>query len=90
MEKLTGLRKHALKKQNLESYRVSLLVSPSGEKSTDDHIEREQCSRVHLDAITSDDDGSVYAFRGKFPIVILSRQEQGILVTLFQVTLLHQ
>lgn len=90
MEKLTGLRKHALKKQNLESYRVSLLVSPSGEKSTDDHIEREQCSRVHLDAITSDDDGSVYAFRGEFPIVILSRQEQGILVTLFQVTLLHQ
>ncbi|XP_016344330.1 hemopexin isoform X1 [Sinocyclocheilus anshuiensis] len=35
-----------------------------GQKSTDDHIEREQCSRVHLDAITSDDDGSVFAFRG--------------------------
>jgi len=31
----------------------------SGDKSTDDHIEREQCSRVHLDAITSDDAGSV-------------------------------
>uniref|UniRef100_A0A8C1VEY5 Hemopexin a n=1 Tax=Cyprinus carpio TaxID=7962 RepID=A0A8C1VEY5_CYPCA len=27
---------------------------------------KEQCSRVHLDAITSDDDGSVYAFRGEF------------------------
>ncbi|XP_039511918.1 LOW QUALITY PROTEIN: hemopexin [Pimephales promelas] len=40
-------------------------ASISGDKSTDDHIEREQCSRVHLDAITSDDAGStVYAFRG--------------------------
>lgn len=56
------------KKKNLESG-VSL-----GQKSTDDHIEREQCSRVHLDAITSDDDGSIYAFRGEFPIVISSRQ----------------
>ncbi|XP_051997769.1 hemopexin-like, partial [Xyrauchen texanus] len=33
-------------------------------KNVDDHTEREQCSRVHLDAITSDDGGSVYAFRG--------------------------
>ncbi len=29
---------------------------------------------VHLDAITSDDDGSVYAFRGEFHIVVSSRQ----------------
>uniref|UniRef100_A0AAY4D923 Hemopexin n=1 Tax=Denticeps clupeoides TaxID=299321 RepID=A0AAY4D923_9TELE len=29
-----------------------------------DHVEREKCSRVHLDAITSDDGGNVYAFRG--------------------------
>ncbi|XP_042175946.1 hemopexin isoform X1 [Oncorhynchus tshawytscha] len=31
---------------------------------TTDHIERERCSRVHLDAITSDDAGNIYAFRG--------------------------
>uniref|UniRef100_A0A671NEX5 Hemopexin a n=1 Tax=Sinocyclocheilus anshuiensis TaxID=1608454 RepID=A0A671NEX5_9TELE len=30
------------------------------------HFGKEQCSRVHLDAITSDDNGSVYAFRGEF------------------------
>ncbi|KAI7808569.1 hemopexin precursor [Triplophysa rosa] len=35
-----------------------------GNKSVEDHIEREQCSHVHLDAITSDDDGNIYAFRG--------------------------
>uniref|UniRef100_M3ZG42 Hemopexin a n=2 Tax=Xiphophorus maculatus TaxID=8083 RepID=M3ZG42_XIPMA len=29
-----------------------------------DHLERERCSRVHLDAITSDDAGDIYAFRG--------------------------
>ncbi|KAM6934809.1 hemopexin [Xenentodon cancila] len=29
-----------------------------------DHVERERCSRVHLDAITSDDAGDLYAFRG--------------------------
>uniref|UniRef100_A0A3Q2DKT4 Hemopexin a n=1 Tax=Cyprinodon variegatus TaxID=28743 RepID=A0A3Q2DKT4_CYPVA len=29
-----------------------------------DHLERERCSRVHLDAITSDDEGNIYAFRG--------------------------
>ncbi|MFT7799498.1 hemopexin-like [Arapaima gigas] len=29
-----------------------------------DHTERETCSRVHLDALTSDDAGNVYAFRG--------------------------
>ncbi|KAF7215369.1 hemopexin [Nothobranchius furzeri] len=29
-----------------------------------DHLERERCSRVHLDAITSDDAGNIYAFRG--------------------------
>lgn len=67
-------RHSIIKKAELESYSMSLLVSPSGTKTTDDHIEREQCSRVHLDAITSDDDGSVYAFRGEFPFVILSRQ----------------
>ncbi|XP_056321489.1 hemopexin [Danio aesculapii] len=35
-----------------------------GSKTTEDHVEREQCSRVHLDAITSDDAGNIYAFRG--------------------------
>nr|ABL74446.1 warm temperature acclimation-related 65 kDa protein [Acanthopagrus schlegelii] len=29
-----------------------------------DHVERERCSRVHLDAITSDNAGNMYAFRG--------------------------
>ncbi|KAM3607313.1 uncharacterized protein V6R79_005516 [Siganus canaliculatus] len=29
-----------------------------------DHVERERCSRVHLDAITSDHAGDMYAFRG--------------------------
>ncbi|XP_056144988.1 hemopexin-like [Lampris incognitus] len=29
-----------------------------------DHVERERCSRVHLDAITSDSEGNIYAFRG--------------------------
>nr|AMW64453.1 warm temperature acclimation related 65kDa protein 1 [Scomberomorus niphonius] len=29
-----------------------------------DHVERERCSRVHLDAITSDSAGNMYAFRG--------------------------
>ncbi|XP_056611775.1 hemopexin [Triplophysa dalaica] len=37
-----------------------------GNKSVEDHIEREQCSRVHLDAITSDDHGNIYAFRGDY------------------------
>ncbi|XP_028992568.1 hemopexin [Betta splendens] len=32
-----------------------------GERS--DPVERERCSRVHLDAITSDDAGNIYAFR---------------------------
>ncbi|KAK2840091.1 hypothetical protein Q5P01_013831 [Channa striata] len=31
-----------------------------------DHVQRERCSRVHLDAITSDDDGNIYAFRGHY------------------------
>lgn len=30
----------------------------------EDRVERERCSRVHLDAITSDDAGNMYAFRG--------------------------
>lgn len=30
-----------------------------------DHVERERCSRVHLDAITSDDAGNIYAFRSE-------------------------
>ncbi|KAK7938791.1 hypothetical protein WMY93_002117 [Mugilogobius chulae] len=30
----------------------------------DDQVERERCSRVHLDAITTDHDGNMYAFRG--------------------------
>lgn len=34
-----------------------------GEES--DHVERERCSRVHLDAITSDNAGNMYAFRGE-------------------------
>uniref|UniRef100_A0A3Q2QQR3 Hemopexin n=1 Tax=Fundulus heteroclitus TaxID=8078 RepID=A0A3Q2QQR3_FUNHE len=29
-----------------------------------DHLDRERCSRVHLDAVTSDDSGNIYAFRG--------------------------
>nr|XP_046259875.1 hemopexin [Scatophagus argus] len=29
-----------------------------------DHVERERCSHVHLDAITSDNVGNMYAFRG--------------------------
>ncbi|XP_074551380.1 hemopexin [Halichoeres trimaculatus] len=29
-----------------------------------DHVEREQCSHVHLDAVTGDGDGNLYAFRG--------------------------
>ncbi|MCJ8732327.1 hypothetical protein PDJAM_G00210180 [Pangasius djambal] len=35
-----------------------------GEKTEEQHIEREQCSHVHLDAITEDDDHDVFAFRG--------------------------
>ncbi|KAI4872216.1 hypothetical protein NFI96_000667 [Prochilodus magdalenae] len=35
-----------------------------GEKSIEDHIDRERCTRVHLDAITEEDDGDIYAFRG--------------------------
>ncbi|XP_061826946.1 hemopexin [Nerophis lumbriciformis] len=31
-----------------------------------DNLDRERCSRVHLDAITSDDAGDIYAFRGNF------------------------
>lgn len=31
-------------------------------------MERERCSHVHLDAITSDDVGNLYAFRGERPI----------------------
>ncbi|KAJ0070427.1 hypothetical protein NL108_010512 [Boleophthalmus pectinirostris] len=29
----------------------------------DDHVERERCSRVHLDALTSDHSGNMFAFR---------------------------
>ncbi|KAM4608783.1 hemopexin [Polymixia lowei] len=36
--------------------------SKFGEDSN--HVERERCSRVHLDAITSDNAGNFYAFRG--------------------------
>lgn len=39
-----------------------LLVYGSGEES--DPLERERCSRVHLDAVTSDNAGNKYAFRG--------------------------
>lgn len=39
-------------------------VSSSGDDA--DHVEREQCSHVHLDAITGDDEGNVYAFRCEF------------------------
>ncbi|TSU62995.1 Hemopexin [Bagarius yarrelli] len=35
-----------------------------GEKTEEEHIEREQCSHVHLDAITEDDDHDLFAFRG--------------------------
>ncbi|KAL2081405.1 hypothetical protein ACEWY4_023258 [Coilia grayii] len=36
-------------------------LSPTGDAS--DHVEKERCSHVHLDAATSDDVGRVYAFR---------------------------
>ncbi|KAK2850279.1 hypothetical protein Q7C36_009062 [Tachysurus vachellii] len=35
-----------------------------GDKTEAEHIEREQCSHVHLDAITEDDDHDLFAFRG--------------------------
>ncbi|KAK3569104.1 hypothetical protein QTP86_022133, partial [Hemibagrus guttatus] len=35
-----------------------------GDKTEAEHIEREQCSHVHLDAITEDDDHDIFAFRG--------------------------
>ncbi|XP_029138689.2 hemopexin [Labrus bergylta] len=38
-----------------------------------DHVERERCSRVHLDAITADDAGNMYAFRGHHFL----RQDEG-------------
>ncbi|KAJ8004524.1 hypothetical protein DPEC_G00137170 [Dallia pectoralis] len=34
--------------------------------NTTDHDEREKCSRVHLDAITSDGAGYIHAFRGHY------------------------
>lgn len=40
-----------------------MLICCLGEDS--DHVERERCSRVHLDAITSDDAGNFYAFRSE-------------------------
>ncbi|XP_070832629.1 hemopexin [Chaetodon trifascialis] len=33
-------------------------------KFSNEHVERERCSHVHLDAITSDHAGNMYAFRG--------------------------
>ena len=36
--------------------------SPPGELSV--HLDRERCSHVHLDAVTSDDAKDVYFFRG--------------------------
>lgn len=41
-------------------------VCTSGEES--DHVERERCSRVHLDAIAADNAGNFYAFRGEIYI----------------------
>ncbi|XP_069573134.1 hemopexin [Brachyistius frenatus] len=38
-----------------------------------DHMERERCSRVHLDAIASDNAGNMYAFRGHHFL----RKEEG-------------
>ncbi|XP_076857281.1 hemopexin [Brachyhypopomus gauderio] len=32
-------------------------------KTADEHTEREQCSRAHLDSITEEDDGDLFAFR---------------------------
>ncbi|KAM9486808.1 hemopexin [Clarias gariepinus] len=37
-----------------------------GDKTEKEHIEREQCSHVHLDAITEDDDHDLFAFRGHY------------------------
>nr|ARB08604.1 65 kDa warm temperature acclimation protein 2 [Chanos chanos] len=42
-----------------------------------DDTERERCSHVHLDAITSDDLGRSYAFRGNFYLRLSDRQEEG-------------
>ncbi|KAL6485038.1 hypothetical protein MHYP_G00070830 [Metynnis hypsauchen] len=39
--------------------------------------ERERCSHVHLDAITSDDLGKAYAFRGNFYLQLSDRQTVG-------------
>nr|ABW07853.1 warm temperature acclimation protein 65 KDa-1 [Ictalurus punctatus] len=35
-----------------------------GDKTEEEHIEREQCSHVHLDAVAEDDDHDLFAFRG--------------------------
>lgn len=49
--------------QPFTMFHFSLLrVRGSGEES--DPVERERCSRVRLDAITSDNAGNMYAFRG--------------------------
>ncbi|XP_030641828.1 hemopexin [Chanos chanos] len=44
--------------------------SDFGDKTEEQHIEREQCSRVHVDALTAHGDDVVYAFRGHY---VLSR-----------------
>lgn len=43
--------------------------SKYGKSDKIDHEERERCSRVHLDALSSDNDGDMYAFRGQYFIV---------------------
>lgn len=49
--------------QTFAMFNFSLLrVRGSGEES--DPVERERCSRVHLDAVASDNAGNMYAFRG--------------------------
>ncbi len=40
---------------------ISIILVPGDDS---DHVERERCSHVHLDAITSDNAGNIYAFRG--------------------------
>uniref|UniRef100_A0A8C5G6T5 Hemopexin n=1 Tax=Gouania willdenowi TaxID=441366 RepID=A0A8C5G6T5_GOUWI len=40
------------------------------------HTERERCSRVHLDAVTSDQAGHMYAFRGHY---FLQKDKDGVL-----------
>lgn len=43
---------------------MAWLTGLLGDKTEEEHIEREQCSHVHLDAVAEDDDHDLFAFRG--------------------------